>query len=158
MGCECGECGPSISIEENVFSLSEAAEELSITRNDSSVAVIENDSRLFLGEEKVCVLLDGEEVEQCNLFVDATQKVALVEGDEVLLLDGGDSIALFEETSEIKFETLCGSFANVANVYGVQEVYVQDDEPTVLWPSLWVQTGLGPLGEDFTFRFWDPNG
>lgn len=156
MGCDC-DCGPSLSVEESTLALTTGQTTLAVFEGgDTSVALAEDVTRLTLSEEVECVLIDGEEVAQCNLFTESDSNIVLLEGSEVVLVEQGSDVSFVTTNQSVLLEHVCGEFTTSASA-AVQEVFVQDTQPSVSYPALWIQTGLGPLNEDFTFKFWDPD-
>ena len=53
------------------------------------------------------------------------------------------------------YESSSGLWKNKTSPVGIDQVYVQDTNPGLTGPGIWIQTGLAPGGTGFTWWFED---
>jgi len=118
-------------------------------------AIHETNERVSVTIDSTPLIIDGEEAENIALTVLSQEQVTLAtDVQEILLNTEVNEMLLKTETANVVVEDVG---AGAAFGTPIHELWVQDTQPpaNAYTPYLWIQTGLGPGGEDWTMWFED---
>jgi hypothetical protein len=140
-----------IENDQLVIDQDETAVQVAVT--DANQTLSQVDQELVLTEEITPITIDGEDAEAIALVVGETETLTHIESPIQVLNTEDQELLVTTESTEVLVEEMLGIY----HTSGVKEFYVQDTAPDAgaTTPYLWIETGLGPGGNDFTFWFED---